>query len=57
MTKEHDMSWYANFDIVLDGEEVDWFELDEVTQSYILEQIANGYMSGFTGGATRVDGK
>lgn len=57
MSKEHDMSWYANFEICLDGEEVDWFELDEVTQSYILEQVASGYVSGFTGGATRVDGK
>lgn len=57
MTKEHDMCWDVDFNVTLDGEETDWFELSETTQSYILEQIALGYVSGTTGGAEREDGK
>lgn len=54
MSREFDMNWSVEFDVTLDGESVDWFELSESTQSYILEQIANGSVSGTTGGAELV---
>ena len=49
--KEYDMNWSVQFEITLDGMQVSFFDLDEATQEYLVEQIRDGYMYGTTGGA------
>ena len=49
--KEYDMNWSVQFDITLDGMQVSFFDLDEATQEYLVEQIKNGSMHGTNGGA------
>ena len=49
--KEYDMNWSVQFEITLDGMEVSFFDLDEATQEYLVEQIRDGYTHGTTGGA------
>ena len=49
--KEYDMNWSVQFEITLDGTQVSFFDLDEATQEYLVEQIRNGSMHGTTGGA------
>ena len=49
--KEYDMNWSVHFEITLDGMQASFFDLDEATQEYLVEQISNGYMHGTTGGA------
>ncbi len=49
--KEYDMNWSVQFEITLDGMQVSFFDLDEATQEYLVEQIGNGCMHGTTGGA------
>lgn len=49
--KEYDMNWSVQFEITLDGMQVSFFDLDEATQEYLVEQIRNGCMHGTTGGA------
>ena len=38
--------WKVNFEITLDGENVRFEDLDEVSQEHILEMIADGYRQG-----------
>ena len=38
--------WHVNFDLTLDGQDVRWEDLDEVTKEHILECIRNDYYSG-----------
>lgn len=38
--------WSVKFDLTLEGEEVRWDDLDEVTQEHIAEMIKEGYTSG-----------
>lgn len=49
--KEYDMNWSVQFEITLDGMQVSFFDLDDATQVYLVEQIMNGSMHGTTGGA------
>ena len=49
--KEYDMNWSVQFEITLDGMQVSFFDLDEATQEYLVEQVRNGCMYGTTGGA------
>ena len=49
--KEYDMNWSVQLEITLDGTPVSFFDLDESTQEYLVEQIRNGSMYGTTGGA------
>lgn len=44
--KENSLSWSVNFEVLKDGEEVDFFDMDEVDQEYILSQIKEGYNNG-----------
>ena len=53
--KEYDMNWFVKFEITLDGMQASFFDLDEATQEYLVEQIRSGCMHGTTGGA-RLDG-
>jgi hypothetical protein len=39
-------SWYVKFELVLDGEDVRWEDLDESSQEHIVECIKEGYTSG-----------
>ena len=48
--KEYDMNWSVQFEITLDGMQVSFFDLDEATQEYLVEQVRNGSMHGTTGG-------
>lgn len=38
--------WHITFEATLEGEEVRWDDLDECTQEYIAQRIAEGYTSG-----------
>lgn len=40
------LSWSVNFEVLKNGEEVDFFDMDEVDQEYILSQIKEGYNNG-----------
>ena len=48
LDKEEDvsLSWSVDFEVLKNGEEVDFFDLDEVDQEYILGQIKEGYNNG-----------
>lgn len=39
-------SWAVNFDIILDGETVNFENLSETSQEYILQCIKDDYYSG-----------
>lgn len=49
--KEYDMNWSVQFEITLDGIQASFFDLDDETQAYLVDQIRNGSMHGTTGGA------
>ena len=38
--------WSVKFELTLDGEDVLWDDLDEVTQEHIAECIKEGYCGG-----------
>ena len=38
--------WSVDFTITLDGEEIDFSELSEMSQEYILKLVSEGYESG-----------
>ena len=38
--------WSVKFELTLEGEEVRWDDLDEVTQEHIANCIKEGYTSG-----------
>lgn len=38
--------WVVKFDITLDGEDIEFEDLDECSQDHILECIKEGYVQG-----------
>ena len=40
-------SWHVEFELSLDGKDVEFEELSEETQKYITEQILDGYVGGW----------
>ncbi len=40
-------SWHVEFELSLDGRDVEFEELSEETQKYITEQILDGYVGGW----------
>ena len=41
-----DVSWYANFTILIDGEDARWEDLDEASQEHILNEVKDGNCCG-----------
>ena len=38
--------WKVNFELIVDGEKVGWYELDKETREHIAESIKEGYNGG-----------
>lgn len=38
--------WFVKFELTLEGQDVRWDDLSEITQEHIAEKIKEGYVSG-----------